>query len=349
MTSPDGQGLPDPGSGWNGLGLPGLGSFLINSMVVRPLSKLLSLFTGRPPEDFDTQAELEAEANNVIAGFMGWLTNLPIIGDLIKAVTGVTVGLVGGMLTIANTFLNRWTQLNNTEAQANNAVALANIAQNTVDDLSLIVAASKATQAGVGNTNDMATVPRALLIAWDADGNKYLPSYQPQCPKFTSAGRVYFTPIIVDREGNLDKLRFITGADSSLFGIDNYFIALMIWDIPANVFKTVWNPGDIKSSMGSARSEVSISMGLTGAAAKINPQQILVVAHQQVAPGTAQAARSIAWVPQSGIARTTDVLLRGCYWQTPVNWGAGIPPEIYVPDLQLMTDGIPWYAVSVNN
>lgn len=123
MTSPDNAGLPDPGSGWEGLGIAGLGPFLIQSMIVRPLSKILSLFTGRPPEDFDTQAELEAEANEVVSGITGWLGNIPIIGDLIKAAQGITTGLAGGMLVVANTFLGRWSQANDTEAVANDTVA----------------------------------------------------------------------------------------------------------------------------------------------------------------------------------------------------------------------------------
>lgn len=307
------------------------------------------------------------------------LGKIPIIGDLVKAAQGITTGLAGGMLSVATQFLNRWTQLNTTQGTANDALAIANTASDAVADLSAFVAAAKATQAYTGNYNDMVTVPRSLLVpalwsssshdhssgslsantttgsvtGWTASGggeSGYMPSFRPTVQKYSpGSGTIYFTPIISDRNGSLDKFRFITGADSSLFSIDGYYIALMVYDIPAGKFRTLWNPGDIKGSMGSARSEVSISMGLTGAAAQVAPGQVLIAAHQQSAPGLAQTARSVAWVPQPGVARTSDVLLPGCYWRTSGNVTPGIPSEVNVSSLVSANNGIPWYAVSVLN
>lgn len=261
----------------------------------------------------------------------------------------------------------RWLQLDRHETEIQDAIALGNSNAAAIADLSVIAAAAKATQAWVGNYTDMASVPRSLLIPayWGgshdhtvSDGASYtgtaslsggIPSYSPSVTKITSNGTIYFTPIISDRSGNLDKFRFITGADRSLFSIDAYNVALMIWDIPAGVFRTIWNPGDIKNSMGSSLSEVSISMGLAGAAAEIAPGQVLIAAHQQIAPGLAQTARSVAWVPQPGVARTSDVLIPGCYWQTSSNVANGIPTTVTVSSLSSRTGGIPWYAVSVTN
>lgn len=406
MTSPDGAGIPDKEDvgGWSDdYGPLSILGALGQALIMKPLDKFLSGLLGTPAGSFDTVEELvqdliPAVIRRVLQGLGGLLGGgtsgagsdvdtdllgkIPIIGDLVKAAQGVTTGLAGGMLSVATQFLNRWTQLNTTQGVANDALALANTAQNAVTDLSTIVAAARATAAYTGNYNDMVTVPRWGLIPYVtgtgsvtvsgttgsgrasggahthsfSDGahshtiQRSIPKFTPSVNKFGSPGRgiTYYTPIVVDRTGNLDKFRFITGADSSLFGIDAYYVALMVYDIPAGKFRTLWNPGDIKNSMGSNLSEVSISMGLSGAAAALTPGQILIAAHQQSAPGLAQTARSVAWVPQSGVARTNDVLLPGAYWTSP-SAEAGIPSEVNVSGLNSNNDGIPWYAVSVLN
>lgn len=407
MTSPDGAGIPDKEDvgGWSDdYGPLSILGALGQALIMKPLDKFLSGLLGTPAGSFDTVEELvqdliPAVIRRVLQGLGGVLGGgssgagsdvdtdilgkIPVIGDLVKASQGVTTGLAGGMLSVATQFLNRWTQLNTTQGVANDALSLANTAQNAVADLSSIMAAARATAAYTGNYNDMVTVPRWGLIpqpgsttgsvtvsgttgSGGASGGahthsfndgahshsmaKSLPRFTPDVTSLTSpgTGKLYFTPIVVDRTGNLDKFRFITGADSSLFSIDAYYVALMVWDIPAGKFRTLWNPGNIKDNMGSGLSEVSISMGLSGAAASLTPGQILIAAHGQTAPGLAQTARSVAWVPQAGVARTSDVLLPGCYWRSNGNYN-GIPSEINVSDLSPQNDGIPWYAVSVLN
>ena len=321
-------------------------------------------------------------SNPVTALFSSLLTFLsPIL-------QGLTSGLSGVAATLAGLFQIRWDQVDNHEVQINDAISLGNQNSQAITDLSDYIAAAKATAAYTGNYNDMVTVPRVLLGpqvsgvtvasdshshtkgtlsantstgvisgSTDADSHahsatvaKGLPAFTPSVTKLTSpgTGKVYYTPIIADREGSLDKFRFITGADSSLFSIDAYYVALMVYDIPAAKFRTLWNPGDIKGSMGSSLSEVSLAMGLTGAAAAISPGQVLIAAHSQTAPGLAQTPRSVAWVPQAGVARTSDVLLPGCYWVSNSILN-GFPSEVNVSDLTERNDGIPWYAVSVTN
>ena len=407
MTSPDGAGIPDKEDvgGWasGSTGPLAILEQFGQYLIMRPLDRLLSGLLGTEPGSFDTVEELvqdliPAIIRKVLGGLgdllgggssgagssvdVDLLDKIPIIGDLVKAAQGVTTGLAGGMLSVATQFLNRWTQLNTTQGVANDALALANTAQNSVTDLSAIVAAARATAAYTGNYNDMVTVPRWGLIPYITDmgsvtisgttgsggasggAHKHsfndgshshtltrsIPKFTPDVTKLTSpgTGKVYYTPIVVDRVGTLDKFRFITGADSSLFGIDAYYVALMVWDIPAGKFRTLWNPGNIKDSMGSSLSEVSISMGLSGAAATLTPGQILIAAHGQTAPGLAQTARSVAWVPQAGVARTNDALLPSCYWVSNSNMG-GIPAEVNLSSLSSQNDGIPWYAVSVLN
>lgn len=349
-------------------------------MLLAPLSYLLAWILGGSATDWDTLAEVQA---NLIPALMRLpikilaqlLGLIPIIGQNIENT------LTNYLAATANTAATA-------SSAAAAAQTTANTALTTVTDLASVVAAARATAAYTGNYNDMVTVPRVLLgpqvkgvtvaagshshakgtLAADtstgvisgstaADSHahsatvaKGLPTFTPSVTKLTSpgTGKVYYTPIIADRQGNLDRFRFITGADSSLFSIDAYYVALMVYDIPAAKFRTLWNPGDIKSSMGSSLSEVSLSMGLSGAAAAISPGQVLIAAHSQTAPGLAQTPRSVAWVPQAGVARTSDVLLPGCYWVSNSN-SNGIPSEVNVSDLTAQNDGIPWYAVSVTN
>lgn len=343
----------------------------------------------------DVFGAIKELVNAVVAAFQG---DFGPLGDLVEGalvefadalqldnlVDAIRAAVTGGSLPGGNPLgdffddvFSLFTKADNAQQNANNAIALANTAQNAVTDLSAIVAASRATQAWVGNINDMASVPRVMLTpayyggshnhgagtlgASTTSGNVTgttsstslggsIPRFTPDVSKITPAnGAIYYTPIVSDREGNLDKFRFITGSDNSLFPIQAYYVALMILNPATNTLQTVWNPGDIQNSMGSSLSEVSISMGLVGAAAKVSPQQILVAAHQQIAPGLAQTPRSVAWVPQAGVARTSDVLLRGCYYKTSGTVSAGIPSTTALSSLVAMNDGIPWYAVSVNN
>lgn len=349
-------------------------------MLLAPLSYLLAWILGGSPTDWDTLAEVQA---NLIPALMRLpikilaqlLGLIPIVGQNIENT------LTNYLAATANTAATA-------SSAAAAAQTTANTAVTKVTDLASVVAAARATAAYTGNYNDMVTVPRVLLGpqvsgvtvatdshshtkgtlaantstgvisgSTDADSHahsvtvaKGLPTFTPSVTKLTSpgTGKVYYTPIIADRQGNLDRFRFITGADSSLFSIDAYYVALMVYDIPAAKFRTLWNPGDIKGSMGSSLSEVSLAMGLTGAAAAISPGQVLIAAHSQTAPGLAQTPRSVAWVPQAGVARTSDVLLPGCYWVSNSNMN-GIPSEVNVSDLTARNDGIPWYAVSVTN
>lgn len=285
-----------------------------------------------------TQAALDALQNFVqqlIDAIVSALEGIPVVG---KGLADI-ISRLGGLKS---------------DVAATAAATSANTA--AIADLSEIVGAARATQAWVGNYTDMASVPRVMVAPGmgvqscsDAAHSHGMAALVPAVTKVTkSEGSIYFTPIIVDRQGDLDKFRFITGADSSLFSIDAYYIALMIYDIPNARFLTIWNPGNIKDSMGSSLSEVSLDMGLTGAAAALTPGQVLIAAHMQIAPGLAQTARSVTWVPQWGIARTPDVLLPGCYWKSNSTYSS-IPSTFNVSAATPRNDGIPWYAVSVTN
>lgn len=134
MTSPDGALLPDPGSGWEGLGIDGLGDFLVESMVVRPMAKILSILTGRPPEEFDTQAELEAEANEVVSGIFGWLDTIPILGDLDEIAAAIRAAVTGATLPGGNPWTDLFSDLLGLFNSTETAAALADLADNRAGD-----------------------------------------------------------------------------------------------------------------------------------------------------------------------------------------------------------------------
>lgn len=124
MTSPDNGGIPDNESvgGWGGDGGPLsiLGRYG-EQMVMWPFSRFLGWLLDAPPEDFDTVAELfdnlvPAIVRRVL-GVLGLVIGggtsddldpataadliaaIPFVGDVAKALQGITSGLTGGLLS----------------------------------------------------------------------------------------------------------------------------------------------------------------------------------------------------------------------------------------------------------
>ena len=250
-----------------------------------------------------------------------------------------------------------------------------------IAELQDIAAASVAVPAWVSNLNDMPTVPRALLIplpnsptgsvtvsgttgSGGASGGSHthsfndgshshtisssLPSYKPTANNVlgNSTGTIYFTPIVVDRTGYADKIRFITGPDSFLYSIDEYWLALFIYDPTDQKVKKVWQSANLKNAIGDDRAEVEISMNL-GMDQELTPAQILFVAHMQRQPSIGGSTRNVAAVPQGGVSRPSSVLLRSsCY---TLGGQTSIASEYNFADLAGFNTLIPWYAISVIN
>ena len=209
-----------------------------------------------------------------------------------------------------------------------------------------VAATFRATAAYVADVDDMASCPRSDLVRWDGDGNPKHPTFLPQTYAFSSTGKVYYTPIIVDRRGTVKKIRWIVGADSSIFSVDDYRIALCVYNPANGNIEKVWDSGNIKDAQANVANdiqEVYINMGINQ---QCTPGQLLFVAHMQTAPGLAQAPRSFSVKPQTGVGRPADMLLNASSYRTS-NGRSSIPSSIALSSLDRDNLGIPWAAVSV--
>lgn len=235
-----------------------------------------------------------------------------------------------------------------------------------IANLESITAAMNTTQAYVGDKQDMVSVPRFALGQFGYGSQKWInvldgvycafddhfhnvgcPVIKPAITFGATTGVIYYTPIVVDRVGVVDKLRWIVGSDASLFSVDYYEMALCVYNPTNGNIEKVWGSGDIKDAEASTTTltEVEVAMGIDQ---QCSPGQILFVAHQQVAPGLFQASRTFAAVPQPNIARPSSLvpLDSSCY-RTSSAYSQGIPSSIEVSSLARENRYIPYTAVSV--
>ncbi|QWY82451.1 minor tail protein [Gordonia phage Tolls] len=316
-------------------GIPKIGDKLAEIPVIGgALSDFWEIITGIPDSD-------ENDAGSMIRGFFDSISS---------ALSGTSNPNPG------DSFLtNIWQLLGGLSTQsANNAAA--------IQQLENLLQSAAPTPAWVSNLTDMATVPRALLIplptasADGGEGSRFagsfrthglvMPSYKPVANNFfgNSTGTIYFTPIVADRTGQLDKLRFITGADSLLYSIDEYYLALFGYNPMNGNIEKLWQSSNLKGIIGSDRAEIEISMGLS---ATVQPAQVLFVAHMQRQPALGGSTRTVAAVPQGGVSRPSSVLLRAACYELPGQ--TGIAASYALSSLSLNNNYIPWYAISVTN
>lgn len=252
-----------------------------------------------------------------------------------------------------------------------------------IANLEEVGAASSTTPAYVADIQDMATIPRSQLTTFAISGSVnstligghthsissgatstgstvigshthsdnfgvsvQLPVYTPDRQSLSSTSYVDFTPIVVDRAGVVKKLRWIVGADSAIFGIDAYYVALCVYNPSTSAVEKVWDSGNIKDGVANTTTlqEVELDMGIDQ---HCTPGQVLFFAHQQIAPGVLQGTRSFAAVPQAGIARPSTLLLDACTYRSNTRLGS-IPSSIARSNLTRINTRIPWAAVSVD-
>ena len=241
-----------------------------------------------------------------------------------------------------------------------------------IANLETIAAATNVTAAWVSDLEDMATIPRALVKTDALTGNSSAPKFRDVldydsvsssgtseyrlhrgvCPtirpeKVTGAseGHIYYTPIIVDRHGTVDRMRWIVGADTSLFSINYYEMALCVYNPANGNVEKVWGSGDIKDGASDTTTldEVYVSMGIYQ---ECTPGQILFVAHQQTAPSALQVTRRFAAVDQLNMARNVPLLDAACY--VAEDYSQGIPSSISFASLTRENRFLPFGAISVN-
>lgn len=316
-------------------GIPKIGDKLAEIPVIGgALSDFWEIVTGIPDSD-------ENDAGSMIRGFFDGISS---------ALTGTSNPNPG------DSFLtNVWSLLGGLKTQsADNAAA--------IQQLENLLAAAAPTPAWVSNLTDMASVPRALLMPIAASttsgggsgDNSHshsisvnrMPSYKPVANNVlgNSTGTVYFTPIVADRTGQIDKLRFITGPDSLLYSIDEYYLALFGYNPMNGNIEKLWQSDNLKNDIGSDRAEIEVSMGLS---ATVSPAQLLFVSHFQRQPALGGSTRSVAAVLQPGVSRPSSVLLRAsCY---SLSGQTSIGASYSLASLSQINDYLPWYAISVNN
>ncbi len=243
-----------------------------------------------------------------------------------------------------------------------------------------VAAATNATAAYVSDIDAMATVPRfacstvgiasgstkprfADVIDFNETDHRedtagylwqgVLPTVVPYTPKGSSTGNIYYAPIVVDRTGTVDIFRWITGADTSIFSIDYYEVALCIYNPSTGNVEKVWGSGNVKdtyANVGSTSappSEVAITMTSGGVpiSQQCTPGQILFAAIQQTAPGLLQTPRRFGVAPTPTMSRTVPILDAWCYIAR--TYSQGIPSSISFASLTRETRFIPWASVSV--
>lgn len=173
-----------------------------------------------------------------------------------------------------------------------------------------------------------------------------MPTYTPDRIFGSSTAYVDYTPIVVDRAGKVKKLRWIVGADTAIFQVDAYYMALCVFNPSNGNIEKVWDSGNIKdgASNTSTLQEVELDMGINQ---QCTPGQALFIAHQQIAPGALQGARSFAAAPQAGIGRPSSLLFDACTYRSPTRLGS-IPSSISQSSLTRINTRIPWAAISVD-
>jgi hypothetical protein len=322
-----------------------------------------------------TQDAIKAElkANNIASGHSVWTKSTGPFGAL-GALFGLSnKGPFDAMLTrIGQSLLgldisHLWTSVEAVFASLGTIPVTLTDHTEAIANLNTITSAMNTTAAYVGDQQDMVTAPRCLLVVMGANGlrsaeigvpinialygslaTNVLPIIYPKIYYGATRGDIYFSPIVVDRRGTIDKIRWIVGGDTSIFSIDYYEVALCVYNPTNGNVEKVWGSGNIVDGVAntSTLKEVEISMGLTQ---HVTPGQILFVAHQQVGSGIGQSPRAFAAVPQAGVARPSSSFILNAASFRKNNYTQGIPSSIALSALTRENGFIPWAGVSVTS
>ena len=230
-----------------------------------------------------------------------------------------------------------------------------------------IAAASRSTQAYIANFQDMPTCPRKDLAVFGYGTQKWVDidigvycafddhyhttgvsCIRPKAQSGSSLGHIYYTPIIADRVGTIEGLRWAVGTDASVFSIDYYEVALCVYNPANGNIEKVYGSGNIKDGLPNTTTtfEAYIPFGFTEEEVQTTtPAQILFFAHQQTAPGLFQATRRLAAAINPPMGRPSQILDAACY--IAEDYSQGIPSSISWASLTRENSFIPWGAVTV--
>lgn len=237
-----------------------------------------------------------------------------------------------------------------------------------IANLNDIAAASNTTPLWVSDLDDMASFPRSDLAVlagatkyFDIDGvytyacadsahnhtwHWVCPVFQPTTQALPTRGHIYYIPIIANRVGLPTAVRWIAGADTSIFSVDKYYMSLCAYNPSNGNVEKLWDSGDIKDAEANTTSlqEVEIATGLTDPDTDATtPGQLLFVAHQQIAPGGLQSPRRFAAKAMSGIGRPGLLHNAACY--VAEGYSDGIPSSISFASLTRENTILPWASI----
>ncbi|UXA19560.1 hypothetical protein [Mycobacterium sp. SMC-4] len=239
-------------------------------------------------------------------------------------------------------------------------------------DLQDVAAAMRTTLAYVGDEQQMVSVPRCLLTIPTISGStsppksrnildavefvytgalhhSTLPVIYPATAGGSTLGTIYYTPIIADREGLVEGMAWIGGADTSIFSIDYYEIALCVLDVDTGMINKVWGSGNIKdaeASVNTSQPQELYKAIVDDTPQECAPGQILFAAHQQIAPGVFQTPRAIGAVPGANIARGSALRLDAWCYKADSH-SQGIPSSISFAGLTRENRFCPWFGLRV--
>lgn len=158
---------------------------------------------------------------------------------------------------------------------------------------------------------DLVTFPdkqMQIVSTYTSDGSydSDIPAFRQDVEKdWLGSGPFYGTADFAFIRGGRDTptpmevVRIITGSDSSLLDVRNWYLGLYVYDLPNMRMVKYWDSGDIKGILTSQRRRYHIATGMTQTAAN---DQLLAIATLQLAPGAAQSPRSIGGIRLTGIS-----------------------------------------------
>lgn len=284
----------------------------------------------------------------VVRGIRG----IPVVGAPIADV----IAELAGLGTKASTALST----------ANTALTTATDAQTAINDLSTDMAALQVTAVYESlSQHDVVSFPRFALGLGRDDDTSSAGSHSHSFNSTTNTvgtesshkhtvprqmptlvpekGGIGYVPLFVNRYCKPRRLKLITGdAGWSPFAIDAWYVALCVYNPTTGNIEKVWDGGDRKSAITTARRLHAFDMGVL---ANINPGTILFGAQLQVA-GFLTNTRPLAGLWQPGLEDPSAELLTAPFYRLAGQ--TTIPSSVPLSSLTPDNSSLPWMAVGVD-
>lgn len=232
------------------------------------------------------------------------------------------------------------------------------IAQHTaaIEKLSQVRAVSTLSPAWQAmGAEDMSTIPRNLVVAQPVAKEEVVttsnsnPSYRRdrivyEVPMLEPKQKtVLFAPILVKREGVIDKLKVLTGATPAKWIIsssDVWNVGLYALDQVGFTLSLIWDSGNIASQLIDQTTEYEIDIAIKQ---RCKPGQILFAAQRQdITQGVLKLTRAVYGTNQAPVR--TGSLIYSCVYSLPD--ALAFPQQITLGELNPDLRFVPWMAVT---